>query len=73
MTLRFSRSRAAGLLGAVIGPALMTLVLLPLNLGHATDYVVLYLALVAILAVTSGLISALLAAGVRKRQSWQQS
>jgi K+-sensing histidine kinase KdpD len=61
---RFLRSRAAGSLGALIGPALMTLILLPLSLGHATDYVFLYLALVAILAVTSGLVSALLAAGV---------
>ena len=43
---------------------MMTLILLPLNLGHATDYVVLYLGLVSVLAITSGLISALLAAGV---------
>ena len=60
MTRSIWRSRAVGLLGALIGPALMTLILLLVNLGHATDYVFLYLGLVAILAITSGLISALL-------------
>jgi two-component system sensor histidine kinase KdpD len=52
-----------GLLGGVTGPALLTLALLPLNLNHATDYVFLYLALVAVLALIGGLGSALLAAG----------
>ena len=55
--------RLFGLVAAVLGPALVTVALVPLGAGTSRDYVFAYLAVVAILAVISGLAPALVAAG----------
>lgn len=49
---------------AVLGPVALTTVLVGGNLGNSRDYVFVYLGVVAILGVVSGLPEALLAAGV---------
>jgi K+-sensing histidine kinase KdpD len=57
--------RTRSLLGygaAVLGPVLATLALLPLGGGTSRDYIFIYLAIVAVLAVVSGLGPALAAA-----------
>ena len=51
-----------GYLAAVAGPAAVTAVLLPLGVGTSRDYVFIYIGVVAILAVASGLLPALIAA-----------
>ena len=51
------------LAGGLLGPVALTVLLLPFGLSHATSYVLLYLGVVAVLGVTLGLSSALLAAG----------
>jgi K+-sensing histidine kinase KdpD len=56
--------RLIGLVAAVAGPALVTLALVPLGGSTSRDYVFAYLAVVAILAVISGLGPAILAAAV---------
>jgi K+-sensing histidine kinase KdpD len=54
--------RLLGMVAAVVGPGLVTVALIPLGGGTSRDYVFAYLAVVAILAVISGLAPALLAA-----------
>jgi K+-sensing histidine kinase KdpD len=56
--------RLLGLVAAVVGPGLVTVALVPLGGGTSRDYVFAYLAVVAILAVVSGLAPAMLAAAV---------
>jgi K+-sensing histidine kinase KdpD len=56
--------RLLGLVAAVAGPGLVTLALVPLGAGTSRDYVFAYLAVVAILAVISGLAPAIVAAAV---------
>lgn len=56
--------RLVGLVAAVAGPALVTLALVPLGGSTSRDYVFAYLAVVAILAVITGLGPAILAAAV---------
>jgi two-component system sensor histidine kinase KdpD len=53
--------RPLGLIAAVLAPSLVTLALVPLG-GVSRDYVFIYLAVVAVLAVVSGLLPAMLAA-----------
>ena len=53
--------RALGLVAAVVAPGLITLALVPLG-GISRDYVFIYLAAVAVLAVVSGLVPAMVAA-----------
>jgi K+-sensing histidine kinase KdpD len=48
---------------ALVTPIAVTLALLPLSVGTSRDYVFIYLAVVAVLAVASGLVPALVAAG----------
>ena len=56
-------ARATQITVAVLGPAVLTVVLLPLNVTNARDFVFLYLGLVAVVGVTFGRTSALLGAG----------
>ena len=52
-----------GYAAAVLAPVATTVALLPLSVGTSRDYVFIYLGVVAILGVTSGLAPALVAAG----------
>ncbi|HYM49920.1 MAG TPA: ATP-binding protein [Candidatus Limnocylindrales bacterium] len=55
---------AAGYAAAVLGPAVLTAILQPVGAAQQRDYVFLYIALVAVIAVLRGLLPALLAAAV---------
>jgi two-component system, OmpR family, sensor histidine kinase KdpD len=56
--------RLLGVGSALVAPVLATVALLPLGGGTSRDYIFVYLAIVAILAVVSGLVPALVAAAV---------
>lgn len=64
MRLPKGTSRLLGWLAAAAGPALLTLVLVEVGAREQRDYVFLYLALVAVLGVLSGLLPAALAAAL---------
>lgn len=61
---RMTRSWQAGVGLAVLGPAALTAVLVPLQVGQSRDFVFLYLAVVALLGLSLGLVPALLSAAV---------
>ena len=58
------RSRPAGLVLAVLGPACLTVILVPFQVSQSRDFVFLYLAVVALLGLGFGLAPALLSAAL---------
>ncbi|HEX6538660.1 MAG TPA: DUF4118 domain-containing protein [Candidatus Dormibacteraeota bacterium] len=58
------RSRPAGLALAVLGPACLTVILVPFQVSQSRDFVFLYLAVVALLGLGFGLAPALLSAAL---------
>src|SRR5579864_1472331 len=61
---RLTRSSMAGVILAMFGPAALTAILVPLQVGQSRDFVFLYLAVVALLGLGFGLLPALLAAAL---------